>query len=324
MRRREFITVLGGAVAGWPFAARGQAKKLPTIGFLGVSTPSGWSHYVIAFRQRLNELGWIEGRTVSVEIDWAEGRSERFAEIAAEFVRKNVDIIVTGGGAVVAAKQATSTIPIVFALANDPVGIGLVRSLSRPGGNVTGLSQQATDLAGKRLEMLREFVPAARRLAILGNVGYPAVMLEVGEVQDSARKLGLNAALSEIRRAEDIAPAIEALRGSAEALYVVADPLTGSNRVYINTLALDARLPTIHGFREYAETGGLLSYGPSIPDLFRRSAEFVDRILRGAKPADLPVEQPTKFELAINLKTAKALGLDVPPTLLARADEVIE
>ena len=161
-------------------------------------------------------------------------------------------------------------------------------------------------------------------MAILANVGYPAVVLEVGELRETARKLGLDAALSEIRRAEDIAPAIEALRGRAEALYVVADPLTGSNRVHINTLALDARLPTIHGFREYAETGGLLSYGPSIPDLFRRSAEFVDRILRGAKPADIPVEQPTKYELVINLRTAKALGLEIPATLLARADEVIE
>jgi putative ABC transport system substrate-binding protein len=324
MRRREFIALLGGAATAWPLAARGQAKKLPTIGFLGVSTPSGWSHYITAFRQRLNELGWIEGRTIAIEIRWAEGRSERFAEIAAEFVRNNVDIIVTAGGAVAAAKEATSSIPIVFALANDPVGIGLVASLSRPGGNVTGLSQQATDLAGKRLEVLREFVPGVRRLAILGNVGYPAVVLEVGEVQETARKLGLDAALSEIRRAEDIAPAIEALRGRAEALYVVADPLAGSNRVHINTLALDARLPTIHGIREYAETGGLLSYGPSIPDLFRRAAEFVDRILRGAKPADLPVEQPTKFELVINLKTAKALGIQVPPALIARADEVIE
>jgi putative ABC transport system substrate-binding protein len=323
MNRRAAITLLTGA-ASWPLAARGQAQKLPTIGFLGVSTPSGWSHYIIAFRQRLNELGWIEGRTIVIEIRWAEGRGERFAKIAAEFVRNNVDIIVTGGGAVVAAKQAIATIPIVFALANDPVGIGLVASLSRPGGNVTGLSQQATDLAGKRLEVLREFVPEVRRLAILGNVGYPAVVLELGEVQEAARKLSLDTAISEIRRAEDIAPAIEALRDRAEALYVVADPLTGSNRVHINTLSVDARLPTIHGFREYVETGGLLSYGPSIADLFRRSAEFVDRILRGAKPADIPVEQPTKFDLVINLKTAKALGLEIPPTLLARADEVIE
>ena len=325
MKRRDFITLLSGAAVAWPVVARAQqAGKLPTIGFLGVSTPSGWSHYVTAFEQRLRELGWIEGRNVAIEYRWAEGRGERFAEIAAEFVRNKVDIIVTGGGAVVAAKQATLIIPIVFALANDPVGIGLVASLSQPGGNVTGLSQQATDLAGKRLELLGELVPGISRLAILGNAGYPAAVLEMGEVQETARKLGLDAALSEIRRAEDIAPAFEAFRGRAQALYVVADPLTGSNRVHINTLALGARLPTMHGIREYAETGGLISYGANISDLFRRAAEFVDKILRGAKPADLPVEQPTKFELVVNLNTAKALGLTVPPTLLSRADEVIE
>jgi len=279
MKRRDFITLLSGAAVAWPVVARAQqAGKLPTIGFLGVSTPSGWSHYVTAFEQRLRELGWIEGRNVAIEYRWAEGRGERFAEIAAEFVRNKVDIIVTGGGAVVAAKQATLIIPIVFALANDPVGIGLVASLSQPGGNVTGLSQQATDLAGKRLELLCELVPGISRLAILGNAGYPAAVLEMGEVQETARKLGRDAALSEIRRAEDIAPAFEAFRGRAQALYVVADPLTGSNRVHINTLALGARLPTMHGIREYAETGGLISYGANISDLFRRAAEFVDKI----------------------------------------------
>jgi len=326
MRRREFMALLGGAaVAGLPHAARAQKPgKLRTIGFLGVSTPSAWSRYVTAFEGRLNELGWIAGHTVAIDFRWAEGRNERFAEIAAEFVRNNVDVIVTGGGAVLAAKRATSTIPIVFALANDPVGIGLVASLSRPGGNVTGLSQQATDLAAKRLELLREFVPGVRRVAVLGNAGYPALVLEMREVQETARKLGLDAALLEVRRAEDIAPAIDAVREGAQALYVAADALTGSNRAHINALALNARLPTMHGFREYAETGGLLSYGPSISDLFRRSAELVDRILRGAAPAGLPVEQPTKFELVVNLETAKALGIDVPPTLLARADEVIE
>ncbi len=325
MRRREFVALLGSAAAAWPVVAHGQQTgKLPTIGFLGVSTPLGWSHYVAAFQQRLSELGWIEGRTINIEMRWAEGRSDRFAEIAAEFVRNSVAVIVTAGGAGVVAKQATSTIPIVFALANDPVGAGLVASLARPGSNVTGMSAQATDLAAKRLELLREFVPGIHRLAILGNAGYSAAVLEMGEVQETARKLGLDAAISEIRRAEDIAPIFAALQGRAQALYVVADPLTGSNRIHINALALDARLPTMHGIREYVETGGLLSYGPSIPALFGHAAELVDRILRGAKPADLPVEQPTKFELVVNLKTARALGLDLPPTLLARADEVIE
>ena len=199
-----------------------------------------------------------------------------------------------------------------------------LHGLSRPGGNVTGLSQQATDLVGKRIELLREFVPGIRRLSVLGNAGYPAAVLEMHEVRETAHKLGLDATVAEIRRADDLAPAFAAFRDYAQSLYVVADPLAGSNRRPINDLALQARLPTVHGFREYAETGGMLSYGPSIPDLFRRAAEMVDKILHGAKPADLPVEQPTKFELVVNLKTAKTLGLNVPPILLARADDVIE
>ena len=324
MKRREFITLLGGAAA-WPLAARAQQPaKLPTIGFLGGTTPATWSLFVAAFVQRLRELGWIEGRTIAIEYRWAEGRGERFAEIAAEFVRLNVDVIVTVGGAVLAAKQATSLIPIVFAAAADPVGSGLVASLARPGGNVTGLSSQFTDLAGKRLELLREMVPSLRRLAIMANAGYPAAVLEMAEVQATTRTLGLDVVTLELRRAEDIAPAFEALKGRAEALYVCAESLVTTNRVRINTLALAARLPTMHSIREYVEAGGLMSYGPNFPDLWRRAGDLVDKILRGAKPADIPVEQPTKFDLIINLTTAKALGLDVPPTLLARADEVIE
>jgi len=325
VRRREFISLLGGAAVAWPLAARTQQPaKLPTIGFLGGTTPETWSRFVAAFVQRLRELGWIEGRTIAIEYRWAEGRGERFAEIAAEFVRLKVDVIVTVGGAVLAAKQATSLIPIVFAAAADPVGSGLVASLARPGGNVTGLSSQFTDLAGKRLELLREMVPSLRRLAIMANAGYPASVLEMAEVQATARTLGLDVVTLEIRRAEDIAPAFEALKGRAEALYVCAESLVTTNRVRINTLALAARLPTMHSIREYVEAGGLMSYGPNFPDLWRRAGDLVDKILRGAKPADIPVEQPTKFDLIINLTTAKALGLDVPPTLLARADEVIE
>jgi putative ABC transport system substrate-binding protein len=325
MRRRDFMTLLGGATAAWPLAARAQQPaKLPTIGFLGGTTPATWSLFVAAFVQRLRELGWIEGRTIAIEYRWAEGRGERFAEIAAEFVRLNVDVIVTVGGAVLAAKQATSLIPIVFAAAADPVGSGLVASLARPGGNVTGLSSQFTDLAGKRLELLREMVPSLRRLAIMANAGYPAAVLEMAEVQATTRTLGLDVVTLELRRAEDIAPAFEALKGRAEALYVCAESLVTTNRVRINTLALAARLPTMHSIREYVEAGGLMSYGPNFPDLWRRAGDLVDKILRGAKPADIPVEQPTKFDLIINLTTAKALGLDVPPTLLARADEVIE
>jgi ABC-type uncharacterized transport system substrate-binding protein len=278
-----------------------------------------------AFVQRLRELGWIEGRTIAIEVRWAEARQERFAEIAAEFVRLKVDVIVTAGtAAVVRAKQATSVIPIVFAVAGDPVGTGLVASLARPGGNVTGLSVQQTDLAGKRLELLREVVPGLRRLVIMANIGTPSAVLDMREVQAAARMLGFEVATLEIRRAEDIAPAFEALKGHADALYVCGDSLVFTHRIRINTLALAARLSTIHDHGEYVEAGGLMSYGPTFPDLYGRAGDYVDKILRGAKPADLPVEQPTKFNLVINLITAKALGLTVPPTLLARADEVIE
>jgi putative ABC transport system substrate-binding protein len=326
MRRREFITLLGGAAAAWPLAARAQqAAKLPTIGFLGPTTPSSQSQHIAAFVQRLRELGWIEGRDVAIEVRWAEGRDERYAQIANEFVRLKVDVILTHNTLpVLAAKQATSVIPIVFASAGDPVGTGIVASLGRPGGNVTGLSSQATDTAGKRLEFLREVVPGLRRLAIIGNVGNPFSVREISEAQVAARTLGLDFDVFEIRRAEDVVPAFEALRDRAEALYVAPDSLLFANRIRINTLALGARLPTMCFNREYVEAGGLLSYGTSFTDHFRRAADYVDKILRGAKPADLPVEQPTKFDLVINLTTAKALGLVIPTSVLARADEVIE
>jgi putative tryptophan/tyrosine transport system substrate-binding protein len=323
-RRREFMTLLGGAAA-WPLAAHAQqARKLPTIGFLGAGNASDFSQWTAAFVRRLRELGWIEGRTVAIEYRWAEGRSERYAEIAAEFVRLNVDVIVTVGSAVAAVKQATSFIPIIFAIAIDPVGAGLVASLARPNGNVTGLSLQATDLAGKRLELLREVVPGLSRLAIVGNIDNPLTVLEMREAQAAATSLGLDATTIEIRRAEDIAHGIEAIKGRTEALYLCSDAVMLSNRVRIQTLATGARLPAMYGHRGYVEAGGLMSYGTNYPDLWRRAADFVDRILRGAKPADIPVEQPTKFELVINLTTAKALSIEIPATLLARADEVIE
>ncbi len=326
MRRREFITLLGGAAA-WPVAARAQQSgKLPTIGFLVPGTPLTESQRVAAFVQRLRELGWTEGRNVAIEYRWSEGRNDRVAEIAVELVRIKVDVIVTTGTpAALAAKQATSVIPVVITGVADPVGSGLVASLARPGGNITGLSIQQADLAGKRLELLREVIPALRRLAILANVGNPNAVPEMGEVRAAARTLGLEVAVFEIRRTEDIAPAFEALiKDRSEALYVVGDSLLTTNRIRLNTLALGARLPTSYANRESVEVGGLMSYGPNFPDLFRRAAEYADKILRGAKPADLPVEQPNKFDLVINLVAAKALGLTVPPTLLARADEVIE
>jgi ABC-type uncharacterized transport system substrate-binding protein len=325
MQRRTFITLVGAAVAV-PFPASAQqAAKVPTIGFLGQLTLSAMSKWTAAFVQRLRELGWVEGRTVAIEYRWAEGRSERLAEFAAELVRLKVDVIVTGGtAAVMAAKQATPVIPIVFATAGDPVGIGLVASLARPGGNVTGLSNQSADLSGKRLEILREVVPGLHRLVIMANIGSPIGALEMGQVQAAAKTLGLEVASLGFRQAEEIAPAIEALKGRADALYVVTEALANTNRVQINTLALGAGLSTVHTDKGPVEAGGLLSYGPSYLDLWQRAAVYVDKILRGAKPADLPVEQPTKFELVINLKIAKRLGLTVPPTLLARADEVIE
>ena len=325
MKRREFITLLGGAAAAWPLAARAQQPaKLPTIGFLGASTPLSWTLWTSAFVQRLGEVGWIDGRTVAIEYRWAEGRRERFAEIAAEFVQLKVDVIVTVGAAALAAKQVTPTIPMVFAIATDPLGGGLVASLARPGGNATGLSMQASDAAGKRLELLREVVPGLRRLAVIGDVEYTATVQEIAEVRAAARTLGLDLDVLEIRRAEDIAGAYPALKAGSQALYVCASPLVNANHARINTLALGARLPTMHAVRDFLGAAGLMSYGPSIVHSFRRAADYVDKILRGAKPVDLPVEQPTKFDLVFNLTTAKALDLEIPAMLLARADEVIE
>jgi putative ABC transport system substrate-binding protein len=325
MRRREFIAALGCATA-WPLTARAQqAAKPRAIGFMSANAPSALSNGVNAFVQRLRELGWTEGRSIATEYRWAEGRFDRLAGFAADFVQQKVDIIVAEGAvAVIGAKQATATIPIVFPVAGDPIGNKLVASLGRPGGNVTGLSIQATDLASKRLEIFREIVPGLTRLAIMANVGSPNTALEVGEVQETARTLGLEATAVEVQRAEDIAPAFEALKGRADALYVAPDPLVLSNRVRINALALGLRLPTMYAYRDYVETGGLVSYGTNLTDLFRRAGDFVDRILRGAKPSELPIEQPTKFDLVVNLTTAKALGLTIPESLLLRADEVIE
>jgi putative ABC transport system substrate-binding protein len=323
--RREFIALLGGAAA-WPLVARAQQPgKLPTIGFLGAATHSTTSSWIAAFVQRLRESGWIEGRNIAIEYRWAQGRTEAMAEIAAEFVRLKVDVIVTHStAAVVAAKQATSAIPIVFTNAGDPVASGLVTSLARPGGNITGLSIQGTDTAGKRLDLLREVVPGLRRLAIMGNVGNPAAVLEMQEIQTTARALGLEVTALEIRRADDITPVFDTLKTGADALYVSPDALINTNRTRLNILALGARLPTMSSVREYVAAGTLMSYGANFPDLWRRAAEFVDKILRGAKPADIPVEQPTKFDLVINVTTAKALGLAIPESFLLRADEVIE
>jgi putative ABC transport system substrate-binding protein len=318
MSRRKFLTLLGGALVACPLAARAQqVSKRPVVALLLSLADAA---LIAAFTERLRELGWTDGRTVAIKYRWSEGRPERVAEIAVEFVQQKVDVIVTGGAAVATIKQATTSIPIVL-IANDPIGSGLVASLSHPGGNVTGLSLQAPERAGKRLELLRQLVPGLRRLAIMFDAAYPAAVLEKDNVQAVARNLSLEVEQYETRRPEDIAPAFDALKGHSDALYVVANYPNGAR---IATLALNARLPTTFEYAVSVRAGGLMSYGPDLPDLFRRAANFVDKILRGAKPGELPIEQPTKFNLTINLKTAEALGLSVPPMLLATADEVIE
>jgi ABC-type uncharacterized transport system substrate-binding protein len=279
---------------------------------------------VLAFAQCLRELGWIEGRTVAIEYRWAGGQIERFPEIAAELVRRNVDVVFTTAAGAAVAKQATSIIPIVFTLAPDPVGSGLVASLARPGGNVTGLSNQQAELASKRIELLREIALSIRRLAIFANVGNAGAALDMGEAQAAAGKVGLQVVPVAIRRAEDIGPTFDAIAGRADALYVCGDLLQARYRIRINTLAPGLRLPTMLASREDVEAAGLMSYGANFPDLFRRGADFIDKILRGTKPADIPVEQPTKFDLVVNLTTAKALRLTIPESFLLRADEVIE
>jgi putative tryptophan/tyrosine transport system substrate-binding protein len=326
MNRRVFITLLGGAAA-WPLTAHGQqGQRMRHIGvMMGTGNNALGQARAKALREELEKSGWTEGRTVTIEWRWAEGRIDRYSEIAAEFVRLQVDVIVTGGTPpTAAAKLATSTIPIVFTGTGDPVGTGLVSSLARPAGNVTGLSNQAKDLAGKRVELLRELVPGLRGLGILINADNVSAMLEMREVEDAARMIGLECVALKFRRPEDIAPELEAFKGPARALYVVLDTLANANALRINTLALGARLPTVHGTREQLEAGGLMSYGVDTGELYRRAADYVDKILRGAKPGDLPVEQPTKFELVINLTTARALGLTVPNSLLAIANAVIE
>ena len=319
MKRREFISFLGSTVFASVHTARAQQpNKRPTVALVLYSASTDvWS---AAFTERLRELGWTAGRTIAIEYRWSEGRPERIAEIAAELVQQNVHVIFTYGAAVATLKQAITSIPIVL-IANDPVDSGLVASLSRPGGNVTGLSLQAPESAGKRLELLRQVVPSLRRLAILFDATYPAAVLEKEKVQAVARNLGLEVEPHGTRRAEDIAPVFDALKGQADALYVVANSANGA---LIATLALNMRLPTIFEHAVPVRAGGLMSYGPDLAVLFGRAADFVDKILRGAKPGELPIEQPTKFNLAINLKTAEALGLSVPPVLLTTVDEVIE
>ena len=324
MKRRKFLAGIGAA-AVWPAVLRAQQPgKSATIGLLASSTAAAERPRRVAFVSRLAELGWVDGRNLMIEHRAAQGIIERAGEIGAEFARLKVDAIVLAGDAQgVAVKRAAPDIPVVFAAAGDPVGNGLVANLPRPGGNVTGFSVQLTDTAGKRIELLHEVVPNLRRLGILGNSSNPVVGLEFGAAQSAARTLGVETVRPEFGRAEDIPSAIDALNGRADGLYVCVDPLMIANRERINSLALAAKLPVVHSYKDNLGEG-LISYGPDLLDLYRRAAGVVDKILRGTKPADIPVEQPTKFELIINVKTAQALGLTVPPSLLARADEVIE
>ena len=325
MDRRAFLAGTFGFIAR-PLVAEAQSLSTRRVGFLAAGSATTTREWIEAFSRRMGELGWIEGQNIAVDVRYADGRQERFEEIATAFVTSKVDVIVTWGTpTVLAVKRATSVIPIVFAIAADPVGDGLVASLARPGGNVTGLSTQHADASAKRLELIREIVPGLRRLAIIANVGNPASVVELQEVTRLARPLSLEVLVAKVRQASDIEPAITALKGHADALIVAPDALlNNTERNRLAMLALGARLPTVYANPDPVTAGGLLSYGPSYVDLFRRAGDYADKILRGAKPADLPVEQPTKLDLVINMKTAKALGLTIPQSLLLRADRIVE
>ena len=329
MRRREFFQVIaGGAIAARPFAALAQQpERMRRIGvFVGYaeSDPEAQS-FLKAFVHELQVQGWTDGANLRIDVRWASADAGRIPALAKELVGLKPDVILCNSTPVTEVLvRATKTIPIVFTIVSDPVGAGFVASLARPGGNVTGQSTQGIDLAGKRLELLRELVPALHRLAILYDGSNPAPLLEMGEVQEAAQALRLEIVKVDIRQSEELDSAFATLNGRVDALYVCQSNLIVANRIRVNALALSTRLPTMHNFRSYVQAGGLISYGPSLADQFARAADLVNKILRGAEPADIPVEQPTKYELAINLKTAKSLRLDVPPALLARADEVIE
>jgi len=324
VKRREFITLLGGGAAAWSLSTNAQqAESKYTVGILSAGSNVAELTTVVA---ALRELGWVEGKNVVFEPRFAENRLERLPELATDLVRLKVDVIAAAGTlAPLAAKQATSTIPIVMTAAGDPLGSGLVASLARPGGNVTGMSLMAPDLGGKRLELLKEVVPRLARVAVLWNAANPYSALVFKETQAAGRTLGIQIQSLEVRAPDNFDGAFEgARRERSDALITVEDPLTFSQRQRVADFTAEQQLPSLHGLREFAAAGGLMSYGASLVDLFRRAAGYVDKILRGAKPADLPVQQPTKFELVINLRIAKALGLTIPPGVLAIADEVIE
>ena len=327
MRRREFLTLFGGAAAAWPAPLGAQQPvKIPQIGLLSPFSPSATALWHQAFLQGLRDLGWIEGKTIGIEYRYAEGRHDRLPDLAADLVRLKVDIIVTAVTAdALAAKHATKDIPIVMASAGDPVATELVENLARPGGNITGLSQIAPELAGKWLGLLREIDPQLSRVAVLWNPQDGSSTVSWREIQLPARQLGVQLHSLEIRSPDDFDKAFEeATKARAGALAIMPDPVFVTNLNRLAELAAKSRLPSIFHLREFADAGGLVTYGTDRPDMFRRAAIYVDKILKGAKPADLPVQQPTKFELVVNLRTAKALGITIPQSILAQADEVIE
>jgi putative tryptophan/tyrosine transport system substrate-binding protein len=324
MKRREFMLLMGSVAVGAPAAAQGQQSVKPRIvGLLVAGSPASHGAWIAAFTRRLSELGWTDGRNIKIEYRWAGGDVPQTTKFAAEFVQEKVDVIVTSAFGVVAAKEATSTIPIVSAAYGDAVAHGIVKSLARPGGNVTGLTIQPGELSSKRLELLRDIVPNVRRLTALMNTHVVGAQ-EAVAIRTASAKLNIDANILDVQTAEDIEAAMATLAGQTDALYVYSEPLTNANKDKIIKAANTAKIPTIFGFREFVVAGGLISYGPDFTDLFARAAEFTDKILRGAKPADLPVQQPVKFELIINLKAAKAIGLNISETVLTRADEVIE
>jgi putative ABC transport system substrate-binding protein len=326
-RRRFLLTSLAGVLAV-PLAAEAQpAAKVYRIGLILTLAPGENEHIVKALDQGLRELGYVEGRNLALERRFAEGKQERLPALAAELVRLNVDIIVTGSNSVIAAvKQATATIPVVMAVSRDPVGAKFIASLARPGGNITGLANDpAPEIIGKNLELLKEAVPRVSRVAFLWNPVPPGAGTSKNVVESAARNLNVIVQSVEIRGRNEVEGAFAAMvRERANGVVVAQDPITLGSRNQVVLLAARSRLPAVYALREFVEVGGLMSYGPNIADQFRRAAAYVDKILKGARPADLPVEQPTKFDLVINLKTAKALGLTIPPSLLARADQVIE
>ncbi|TMJ51829.1 MAG: ABC transporter substrate-binding protein [Alphaproteobacteria bacterium] len=324
MRRREFILLVGSVAAYSSSAAFGQRSATPPIvGFLVAGTRASHGAWITAFTQRLSELGWTDGRNIKIDYRWAAGDIRQTREFVAEFVQQKVDVIVTSAFGVRAAKEATSAIPIVSAAFGDAVAGGIVKSLARPGGNVTGLSIQPSELSSKRLELLREVVPNVRRLAALVNTHVVDAQEGVA-IRTASAKLNIDANVLDIQTADDIEATMATLAGQTDALYVYSEPLTNANKDKIIKAATSAKIPTIFGFREFVDAGGLISYGPNFSDLFARAADFTDKILRGASPSDMPIEQPVKYDLIINLRTAKALGLSISEAVLTRADEVIE